>query len=170
MSLHWQHINSVTFGGRFTKDPELRTFNEDRHLCEFTLCNNKRRKKGEAPDKDDKRDAHFIDCVAYGGTARMICQYFKKGRRIIIEGQINQERWMDKTTQSPRSRIKIAVNDFHFVDIPTGDDASTSAREYEEDQQPAKVLSKTTSKVANYDYRLDNYSVGDDDDDDLPLP
>ena len=79
-------MNSVCLVGRLTKDPELRTVNDDA-VVNFTVAVNRPFK-----NRNGEYDADFIRCNAWGKTATFIEQYFHKGKEIKIEGWIKTSR------------------------------------------------------------------------------
>lgn len=73
-------MNNVVLKGRLTKDVELRYTqgSEPKAYCMFSVAVN-RMKQGECD---------FINCKAWGKTAELIGQYFKKGQEILLQGRI----------------------------------------------------------------------------------
>lgn len=96
--------------GNLTRDPELRYTPGGAAVCEFTLAVNRRWTK----DGEKKEEVSFLDCVAWQKAAETIAEYMKKGRPMLVSGDIRQERWTDKSEQK-RSRVKIHVNQFQFL-------------------------------------------------------
>ena len=73
-------MNKVQLLGRTTKDIELRyTSTNNKEVCNFTLAVNKKFKKEETD---------FINCVAWGSTAKLLDQYVEKGNLIGVCGSI----------------------------------------------------------------------------------
>lgn len=51
------------------------------------------------PEGGEKREeVTFIDLEAWGRTAEVIGEYFKKGKPIFIDGRLKLDQWDDKTT------------------------------------------------------------------------
>lgn len=73
-------MNNVILMGRLTADPELRQTQSGSTTCSFTVACD-RRSKGE-------KTADFIRCVAFHETAKAIADYFSKGNKILIQGNI----------------------------------------------------------------------------------
>ena len=76
-------INRVVLVGRLTKDPELRYTPNGVAVCTFTLAVNR-----PFTNQQGDRDADFINCVAWRGTAENLANYQKKGNLIGIDGRI----------------------------------------------------------------------------------
>jgi single-strand DNA-binding protein len=99
--------------GRLVKDPQVREVNGTK-LAEFTLATNefRRSKTGGEPIKD----THYFDCVVWDTAAKTIEQYCRKGTRLVVEGRIRQDKWTDKETGNPRSKVVFRVEEFSIVD------------------------------------------------------
>ena len=76
-------MNRVDLIGRFTANPELRYTTSNKAYTRFSIAVNRNKK-----DENGNREADFISCVAWEGTAETICKYFEKGNRIGISGRI----------------------------------------------------------------------------------
>lgn len=83
-------LNSVVLMGRLTADPELRTTGSGTSVCRFSLAV----ERSYAP-QGQERKTDFIDCVAWRQTAEFISKYFRKGKMIAVEGQLQQVKWVD---------------------------------------------------------------------------
>jgi single-strand DNA-binding protein len=80
-------LNKAVLIGRLTKDPEMRTVNNDVLVANFTLAVN-RPKYGESEQKAD-----FISIVAWRKTAAFVEKYFKKGMQVYVVGRIQTHSW-----------------------------------------------------------------------------
>lgn len=99
--------------GNLTRDPEMKVVGQNQaSLCTFGIAlNRKFIQNGEKLEKTT-----FVDCEAWGKTADSIGQYFSKGSKILLEGELEQDSWEDRETGTKRTRLKIRVNKFYFVD------------------------------------------------------
>lgn len=75
-------MNHVILTGRLTKDPEIRYTASNKAVASFTLA------VDDGRDQDGKKKAQFIPCVAWGKTAELIDQYFRKGKPLTVTGRI----------------------------------------------------------------------------------
>ena len=76
-------INRVVLVGRVTRDVEVRKTQTGLSVASFTFACNRRQAK-DAPE----RQADFINCVAWRGTADFLGAYCKKGTLVGVEGRI----------------------------------------------------------------------------------
>jgi len=105
-------VNIVIQQGNLTRDPELNTLPSGDSVVNFSIAVNEyySDRNGQQQQITD-----YIDCKAYGGKADTINKYFSKGRPILVEGSLRQERWQDNNGQN-RSKLVVKVKDFQFVD------------------------------------------------------
>jgi len=84
-------MNNVTLLGRLTKDPEIRTGNDDFIVATYTLAVDR-----PYLNKDGERDADFIRCQAFGRSAEFAETYLSKGMMIGIRGSIRTGSYENK--------------------------------------------------------------------------
>ncbi|MEM9348536.1 MAG: single-stranded DNA-binding protein, partial [Planctomycetota bacterium] len=53
-------------------------------------------------------------------TAENISKFFAKGRPIFIEGKLRFEQWEDRQSGQKRSKLKVVVDTWQFVDSKDG--------------------------------------------------
>lgn len=87
-------MNKVELIGRLTKDPEVKLTPNQTPFCNFTVAVDRRFK-----DSNGQRQADFINCVAWKGTAQFLQKYFKKGSRVGICGSIQTRNYEDQNGQ-----------------------------------------------------------------------
>lgn len=81
-------MNKVVLMGRLTKDAELRTTTSGTPIASFTLAVDRAGK-----NKDGERETDFIYVSAFGKTAEVVNQYFSKGERMLIEGELRSRQY-----------------------------------------------------------------------------
>ena len=107
-------LNRVYMVGNLVKDPEMKDIGTGGNkVTNFTIASNRH---WTGPEGQKNEEVSFIDCCAFGKRAEAINTYFSKGRKILIDGRIKQEKWIDKDTQKSQSRIRVIVESFHFMD------------------------------------------------------
>src|SRR5580693_9036402 len=119
-------FNKVILAGNLTRDPELRYTPKGSAVAKIGLAVN-RTWKNEAGE--NKEEVSFIDIEAWGRQAEVIAQYMRKGRPLLVEGRLKQDSWEDKTTHQKRTKLKVVLEGFSFIDSkgpeggPSGSDA-----------------------------------------------
>ena len=96
-------MNVVILMGRMTRDPELKYTSGGKAYANFTLAVQK-----------TKDEAEFIDCIVWEKTAETIAEYFRKGRKILVQGRLNVSSY--EQNGEKRKSTKVVVNSFEFVE------------------------------------------------------
>lgn len=100
-------LNAIFLHGRLTADPELKSTSGGIPYCNFTVAVDGFAKKGEDKPTD------FFPCLAWRNTAEMICKYFRKGKEIVISGEMHSSRYTDSDGNN-RTSWKVTVNSVDF--------------------------------------------------------
>lgn len=111
------NFNKVILMGNLTRDVELKYTQANTPVGSFGLAVNHRYKSATG---EVKEEVTFVDCDAWGKTAELIAKFFTKGRPIFLEGRLKLDTWQDKNDGSKRSRLKVVVENFTFVDSKPG--------------------------------------------------
>lgn len=119
-------MNNVILTGRIAKDLEIRYTQTGTAYCRLTLAVDRgmsKEKKQEAEAKGQPT-ADFINCVAWNKLAETINRYSGKGKKILVEGNI-QTGSFTAEDGSKRYTTDILVNRaeiLEFVDNNTAED------------------------------------------------
>ncbi len=82
-------FNKVILIGNLTADPEIRQTQSQISVCRFTIAVNRRfARSAGAGDAQNQQTADFITVVAWRQSAEFVARYFKKGRPILVCGQL----------------------------------------------------------------------------------
>lgn len=113
------NFNRVVLLGNLTRDIELRHLPSGSAVANIGIAVNRRFR---TQDGQDREETTFVDCEAYGRQAEVMSQYLAKGRPVLIEGRLRLDQWQDKDGGN-RSKLKVVIENFQFVDSRGGDDA-----------------------------------------------
>ena len=102
-------MNSVNLIGNITKDPDLKYTQSGTAVASFAIAIN----KVWFVNEEKKEKVSYIDCTAWGKLGENISKFFKKGNKIGIEGELDQQTWDDKDGNK-RSKLHVIVNKFDF--------------------------------------------------------
>ena len=83
-------MNLVVLNGRLTRDPELKFGQSGKAYSRFSIAVD--RPFQSSSDKNSQT-ADFINCVALGKTAEFIGEYFRKGRKILLNGKLQMSQY-----------------------------------------------------------------------------
>lgn len=113
-------INKVVLMGRLVSDPELKNTNTGKEVTSFRIAVDRGYVK-----KDEERKADFFDIVAWGKTAAFVCQYFKKGNLIAVDGRLESRTYQAKDG-SNRYVVEVIANNVSFTGERRSDSTSHS--------------------------------------------
>lgn len=83
-------MNTVNLMGRLVRDPDVREIGKDAKVCNFTLAVDRNFTDGEG-----NREADFVGCVAWRGTAEFLGRFFHKGDPLGLTGRIQTRSYED---------------------------------------------------------------------------
>lgn len=87
-------INRVVFGGRLTKDPELRYTPNGVPVCSFTLASDRNFK-----NSNGERETDFMPVVVYRQLAEACANSLAKGKQATVDGRIQVRSYNDANGQ-----------------------------------------------------------------------
>ncbi len=140
------NLNKVMLIGNITRDIELRSINSGTQVAQIGLAINR---SWTGQDGEKREETTFVDCEAWGKTAEVMHKYLAKGRPVFIEGRLKLDQWEDKESGQKRSKMKVVVEGFQFLDSGNragGGGGVTSSGEGEEGggtQRPARSSAGT---------------------------
>jgi single-strand DNA-binding protein len=102
-------FNKVILIGNLTKDPELRYTPKGTPVCTLRLASTTRYKSGDSM----KDDTLFINVVVWGKQGETAAQYLAKGRSVLVEGRLQEQRW--ETDGQQKSRFEIVAQGVRFL-------------------------------------------------------
>lgn len=129
-------MNKVMLVGRLTAKPELRYTSSNTAMVRFSVAVNR-----PFTNAEGKREADFINVVAWRKQAETISKFFDKGSLISIEGRLQNGSYDDKDGNK-RYTMDVVLENFEFVE--------------------GKRDASAASTDSPYDYQDSGVSVSDD--------
>lgn len=105
--------NRVILVGNLTRDVELKYTPSGMAIAKFGLATNRNYKDNTTGEM--KQEVMFIDITVFGRSAEVANQYLKKGRKVLIEGRLVLDQWVDSSGQK-RSKHSIVADKVQFMD------------------------------------------------------
>lgn len=88
-------VNKAILIGNVGRDPEVKYFDNDRAVANFSLATTERGfTAANGTEVPERTEWHNISC--WGGLAKIVEQYVKKGDPLYIEGKIRTRSYDDK--------------------------------------------------------------------------
>jgi single-strand DNA-binding protein len=108
-------INRVVLVGRLTRDPELRTTQTGKSVCDFGIAVTKRVKP-----QDGSPDADFFKVTAWSQTADYVSTYLTKGRLVAVDGRLQSRKFQASDGQN-REVVEVVAENVQGLDRPRDD-------------------------------------------------
>ena len=130
-------MNHVLLMGNLTRDPDVRQLAVGGTICKFGLAVNRRY---QTRSGEDREETCFVDIDVFGRQAETVGQYLNKGRPVLVEGRLRQDRWEDRNTGQKMSRLVVVAQRVQFLGRP---DRESSNRHPEQHPQPSQEAEPT---------------------------
>lgn len=114
-------FNKVILVGNLTADPELKQTQSGTSVCSFTIAVNRKY------SKDGNNEVDFINVVAWSKQAEFVSRYFKKGKPILVCGQLQTRTWTDNQNNK-RYATEVIADEVSFVGSNDTAEAKESAQ------------------------------------------
>jgi single-strand DNA-binding protein len=107
--------NVVMLTGRLGHDPELRYLpSSGVAVAEFRIACG--RVVGSGEEAEERTSWFAIKC--WNRLAEVCNEHLTAGRRVLVVGRLEEERWQDRETGANRSRVVVTAERVEFLDGP----------------------------------------------------
>ncbi|MBT3709906.1 MAG: single-stranded DNA-binding protein [Gammaproteobacteria bacterium] len=103
------NYNHTVIMGHLVRDPEEKHLPSGAALTECAIAVTKKWTNKNTQQKEER--TMFLDLVIWGPSGERFAQWYKKGRAVMVAGELEQDSWEDKTSGAKRSKIKLNVRD-----------------------------------------------------------
>jgi len=114
-------MNKVILMGRLTKDPEVRYTNGGKTIGSFSIAVDRRFKSEGQPEAD------FFTCVTFGKQAEFVEKYLKKGTKILLGGQIQNNNYEKDGVKHYNTQI--VVDEIEFAESKRSQSEEPSSKD-----------------------------------------
>ncbi len=151
-------FNKVILIGNLTRDVELKYTPSGTAIAKFGLATNRTFKDNLTGE--NKQEVMFIDITVFGRSAEVANQYLSKGRRVLIEGRLVLDQWVD-STGNKRSKHSIVAERVQFMDSKSStNNTNNNGFEYNQPKPQEKPqMQQTNQEIPSIDI----------DDEDIPF-
>ena len=104
--------------GHVVKDPESRTTSTGKQVCTLRVCISDSQAKNKC----------FIDCECWDKLAEICAKFVKKGKEIMIEGELCMSSWTGKDG-STQTKPYVRVDKVKFLNSAPKSDASVAEKD-----------------------------------------
>jgi single-strand DNA-binding protein len=103
--------NKVILVGNLTRDIELRYSQGGMGIAKTAIATSRK----FTVNGEKKEEVCFVDITFFGRSAEVSNQYLRKGSKILVEGRLNFEQWVDQNGQK-RSKHSVTVETMQMLD------------------------------------------------------
>lgn len=149
--------NKIILIGRLTRDIELKYTTSGLATAKSSLAVSHYYK--DKTTGEQKEEVCFIDFNLFGRSAEVANQYLKKGSKVLIEGRLILNQWVD-STGNKRSKHEIVVETLKFLDKK--DEGKREKGEDEVIPNPKKVEAMEKAKSKAQAQHIPQVDINDD--------
>ena len=135
-------VNKVILLGNLGQDPDIRTMQNGKKVCTFSIATSNSWKDKETGSDQERTEWHRV--VLWRRLAEIAGEYLKKGSKIYIEGQLQTRKW--EQDGQTRYTTEIVARDMQFLDSRGSSDSS-----YEDENQDISMQEVPESGIKDDD-------------------
>lgn len=122
--------NKVILGGNLTRDIELRYSQSGTAIAKTAIATSRK----FTSNGEKKEEVMFIDITFFGRSGEVANQYLRKGSKILVEGRIQFDQWVDQNG-GKRSKHSIAVETMQMLDSKSHDQPHSTPAPQQQQQR-----------------------------------
>ena len=157
-------VNKVILLGNLGGDPDIRTMQNGKKVCSFSMATSDSWKDKETGEKKEKTEWHRV-VVFNEGLIGVVESYIKKGTKLYLEGSLQTRKWTDDKGVEKYTTEIVIQGYGGRIDIVS---AKSNNQELSQDQDisetntdPKKEIDSKDSKEKNIDDKSDNLNEED---------
>lgn len=104
--------NKVILVGNLTLDIELRYSKNGSAIAKTAIATSRK----FTLNGEKKEETCFVDITFFGRSGEVANQYLRKGSKILVEGRLQFEQWVDQQSGQKRSKHSVIVETMQMLD------------------------------------------------------
>ena len=104
-------FNKIILVGNLTRDIELRYSQSGTAIAKTAIATSRK----FTTNGEKKEEVCFVDITFFGRSGEVANQYLRKGSKILVEGRLNFEQWVDQNGQK-RSKHSVIAETMQMLD------------------------------------------------------
>lgn len=139
-------VNKVILIGNLGKDPELKTFDDGKKVCRFTIATSDayKDKNGEW---QDQTEWHTV--VVWGDSAERAEKQLKKGGKVYVEGKVTHRKYTQDGAE--KYAYEVVASMFRSLEKREGEAASAVQTQSSAPVQKSAPVSEPTRAESDSD-------------------
>jgi len=123
-------FNKIILAGNLTRDIELRYSQGGAAIAKTAIATSRK----FISNGEKKEEVCFVDITFFGRSAEVANQYLRKGSKILVEGRLNFEQWVDQQGQK-RSKHSVVVESMNMLDSKSDNQSNNGQANYQQPPQ-----------------------------------
>ena len=121
--------NKVIMVGNLTRDIELRYSQSGMGIANTAIATSRK----FTSNGEKKEEVCFVDITFFARSAEIANQYLRKGSKILVEGRLNFDQWVDQNGQK-RSKHSVVVETMQMLDSKGDNQGANGGNSYQAPQ------------------------------------
>jgi single-strand DNA-binding protein len=127
-------FNKIILAGNLTRDIELRYPQSGSAIANTAIATSRK----FTVNGEKKEETCFVDITFFGRSGEVANQYLCKGSKILVEGRLKFDQWVDQASGQKRSKHSVIVETMQMLDSKGhGDSGESYSNEGESYDAPA---------------------------------
>lgn len=119
-------FNKVVLVGNLTRDIELRYLTTGSAVGSTAIAVTR---KYNTQNGEKREETCFVDIVFFGRTAEIANQYLSKGSKLLVEGRLKFDQWIDNNGAN-RSKHSVVVENMEMLGGPNNNQGGGYSQNY----------------------------------------
>ena len=160
-------VNKVILLGNLGRDPDIRTMQNGKKVCSFSMATSDSWKDKETGEKKEKTEWHRV-VVFNEGLIGVVESYVKKGTKLYIEGSLQTRKWTDDSGNEKYTTENVIQGYGGRIDIisskGSNQELTEESKDLKNDDSSKKSIDAKENKEKDIDDKSDNLN-----DEDIPF-
>jgi len=161
-------VNKVILLGNLGQDPDIRTMQNGKKVCTFSIATSDSWKDKETGEKKEKTEWHRV-VVFNEGLIGVVENYIKKGTKLYIEGALQTRKWTDDKGIEKYTTEIVIQGYGGRIDIVSAKGNNQELSQDQDVSESADVSNKETVSKENTKKNTDDKSDTSIDEEDIPF-
>jgi len=123
-------FNKVVLVGNLSRDIEIRYSQSGTAVANTAIATSRK----FTANGEKKEEVMFIDLTFFGRSAEVANQFLRKGSKVLIEGRLQLDQWVDKDG-GKRSKHSVVVETMQMLDSKQ-DNQNQGGQQYQQQSAP----------------------------------
>ena len=146
-------FNKIILVGNLTRDIELRYSQSGMGIAKTAIATSRK----FTSNGEKKEEVCFVDITFFGRSAEVANQYLRKGSKILVEGRLSFEQWVDNNGQK-RSKHSVIVETMQMLDNKSDTQSNNTQTDnqggYQQQQAPQQQnYGQANQQAPQYEYQ-----------------